>query len=181
MRAAKPTSPEQKQELYFALKNARTKGQHQAVLCLWLRAALRLTARQIALALGMSVSGVEKIQARYHREGAAMFKRPGKGGRHHQHMSQEAEHDFLAQLLNETQPANAVMGAQFIQEAYEKRLGHPVSVSVVYRMLKRHNWRPVKLGNILTPQGWAAARVPPEEPHPEREEFDEALRKWTAR
>ena len=167
MRGAKPISPERKQELYFALKNARTKGQHQAVLCLWLRAALRLTARQIALGLGMSVSGVEKVQARYHREGAAMFKRPGKGGRRHEHMSQDAEHDFLAELLNEAQPANALMGAHFIQEAYEKRLGHPVAVSVVYRMLKRHNWRPVKLGAVAPPQGWAAARLPLEESGPE--------------
>lgn len=40
-------------------------------------------------------------------------------------MTKEAEREFLSKVLEETRP-NAVIDARFIQEAYEKRLGHAV-------------------------------------------------------
>src|SRR5215469_7106579 len=45
------------EKLRLALKTTRTKGQYQKALCLWMRAALRMNADQIAVALGMSGSG----------------------------------------------------------------------------------------------------------------------------
>ena len=71
-----PPLPEgSKEKLYVALKRARTKGQHQKVLCLWMRAALDVTSDRIALALGMGDSGLRRIQARWLRLREALFKR----------------------------------------------------------------------------------------------------------
>jgi transposase len=156
-----PRLPEgSKEKLRLALKSARTKGQYQKVLCLWMRAALDMTSHQIALALGMSPTGVRKIQARWLQVGDAVFKEPGKGGAHRRHLTKEAEREFLDRLVKETLPGNAVMNTVFIQEAYEKMVGHPVAYSVIYRLLKRHGWRPVRSVDMRTPQRWAAARVP---------------------
>ena len=156
-----PHLPEgSKEKLYAALKKARTKGQYQTVLCLWLRAVLELTSDQIALGLGMSSSGVRRIQARWLHLGEVMFKRPGKGGPHHRHLTKQTERAFLERLLKSTLPANAIMNTRFIQEAYEKLVGEPVSYSAIYRMLKRHGWRPVAEVDIATPRRWAVARLP---------------------
>ena len=145
-----------KEVLAAALKRARTKGQHQLVLCLWLREALRMNAPQVALALGMSVSGVHHVWSRYLKEGQAIFKEPGKGGRRRQHLSRKAESDFLNRFLfSETRLNQITIDSRAIQEAYEKLVGHPVSISAVHRMLRRHDWRPVDRSVVRLPQGWA--------------------------
>jgi transposase len=160
-----PRLPEgSKEKLYVALKKSRTKGQYQKVLCLWMRAALEMTSDQIALALGMSPWGVRKIQARWLHAGEAIFKEPGKGGAHRRRLTKKAEREFLERLLKEALPANAVMNTVFIQEAYEKMVGHPVEYSVVYRLLKRHGWRPVRRVDMRTPREWAAAKLPLTDP-----------------
>ena len=64
MRRPPPLPEGSRQKLYAALKSARTKGQYQKALCLWMRAALDMPSHQIALALGMNPTGVRKIQAR---------------------------------------------------------------------------------------------------------------------
>jgi transposase len=156
-----PKLPEgSKEKLYVALKSARTKGRYQKVLCLWMRAALDMNSDKIALALGMSATGVRKIQARWLQVGEAVFKERGKGGAHRRHLTEQAEREFLDRLLREALPANAVMNTAFIQEAYEKMVGYPVAYSVIHRLLKRHGWRPVRRVDMRTPQQWAAARVP---------------------
>lgn len=156
-----------KEKLYVALKKARTKGQYQKVLCLWMRAALEMTSRQIGLAVGLSPGGVRKIQARWLHAGEAIFKEPGKGGAHRRRLTKEAEREFLERLLKEALPANAVMNTVFIQEAYEKMVGHPVSYSVIHRMLKRNGWRPVRSVDMRTPRKWAAAKLPLTDPSAE--------------
>jgi transposase len=148
-----------KQQLYTALKTARTKGRYQMALCLWLREEFQMNSDQVARALGMSGSGVRKIQARYRHKGEAIFKEPGKGGPHHRRLAKKVERAFLDRLVRMTLPANAIMNTRFVQEVYEKMVGHPVSYSVIYRLLKRHGWRPTGEVDMITPQ-WEAARMP---------------------
>ena len=164
MRKPPPLPEGSKDRLRVALKSARTKGQYQKALCLWMRAALDMTSDRIALALGMSAHGVRQIQARWLRLGEATFKEPGKGGAHRRRLAKETERAFLDRLLKEALPANAVMNTVYIQLAYEKMVGHPVAYSVVYRLLKRHGWRPVRAVDMRTPRNWAAARPPLTDP-----------------
>lgn len=115
------------EKLRMALRQARAKGQHQKVLCVWMRAVLHLKSDVIARALDMSGQAVRTIHMDYLREGEAVFARPGKGGRRREHLSVRAEREFLEGLLKETRPANALLEARLVHEAYEKTVGHPVS------------------------------------------------------
>jgi transposase len=125
-----------------------------------MRASLNLTSDQIAMALGMSGSGVRKIQSRWLRQGEAVFKEPGKGGPHHRRLTKKVERAFLDRLLKMTLPANAVMNVRFVQQEFEKMVGHPVAYTVVYRMVKRHGWRPTRDIHMATPPRWEAAKLP---------------------
>lgn len=160
MRGQKPLPEGSKEKLALALKSARTKGQYQLVLCLWLRAALGMNPRQIAVAVGMSPSSVARIWTRYFREGEAMFRKRGKGGRHHEYFSLPAERKFLDRLLLQTMPGQRLMDSRFIQEAYERTVGQPVSISAIHRMLKRNHWRTVDSSQIMMPLGWGPAAHP---------------------
>jgi hypothetical protein len=91
------------------------------------------------------------------------------------------ERAFLDRLVKMTLPANAIMNTRFVQEEFEKMVGHPVAYTVIYRMLKRHDWRPVRDIHMATPPRWEAPQFLPggarvfadlcrgrEEPHFER-------------
>ena len=158
MRLKPPPLPEgSKEKIYAALKTTRTKSQYQKALCLWMRAALEMTSEQIALALAMSPTGVRKIQARWRHVGNAVFKETGKGGPHNVFLTRKVERAFLDRLAGAAISANAVLDARFIQEEYEKRVGHPVSYPVIYRMLRRHGWRPIGEVAMSVPPRWEAA------------------------
>lgn len=153
------------EQLRAAFRIVRTKEQFRHLLCLWLRAALHLRSEQIALALDMAPGTVRRVQARFPREGVEMFKKPAKGGRRRQNLTVAAERAFLDRLLKETQPANAILDARFVQEQYERMMGRAVTGSVVYRVLRRHGWRRVMMGAISTPRAWAAAKLPDPRPY----------------
>jgi hypothetical protein len=59
------------ESLAMGLKQAKTKAEFQSVQCLWLRASLRLSADQVATAIGWHPNSVRKLQAQYLREGEA--------------------------------------------------------------------------------------------------------------
>lgn len=145
------------EKLRLELRRARTKGQHQRVLCVWMRAVLHLKADVIGQALDMTGQSVRQTHMEYMRQGEAIFRGPGKGGRRRQHLSVKAEREFLERLLKETEPANALLDARFIHQSYEKAVGHAVSSSAVYRMLRRHNWRKLSSGAVFTPARRLAA------------------------
>lgn len=163
MPKAKPLPPGSIARLRLALQKCRTKGQHQTVLCVWMRAVLHLKSDVIARALDITGQAVRKIHMDYLRDGEAIFAKPGKGGRHRQFLSVKDEREFLERLLKETRPGNALLEARFIHEAYEKRVGRLVSSSTLYRMLRRHNWRRISRGPISTTQRWTVAQLPAED------------------
>jgi hypothetical protein len=150
-----PRFPEgSRQKLLAALRKARTKGQYRLVLCLWLREVLAMNSQQVALALDMSPSGVKNVWWHYRQKGEALFKEQGRGGRRRQNLSVKAERDFLDDLISQSMPGKRVMDTRFIQQAYETHLGRRVTVSVIYRLLKRHDWRPVDRTQFRMPRGW---------------------------
>ena len=147
------------EKLRAEMKQARTKDHYRRLLCVWMRVALGMPSRQIGPIVSWSAERVRVVQRSYLRQGESAFKRPGQGGRRRQNLSLRAERQFLAQLLEETRP-NAILDARFIQAAYEKRVGHTVKDSVIYRLLARHGWRRMARGKVITPQRWVAAQLP---------------------
>jgi transposase len=147
------------EQLRLELKKSRTKEHYRRALAVWMRVALGMPAHKIARILDWSPETVRLLQRRFLREGAVVLEGSGRwGGRRRANMTQKAEREFLSKALEETRP-NAVIDARFIQEAYEKRVGHAVADTVIYRLLRRHGWRRLTEGRVLTAR-WAASRVP---------------------
>ncbi|HHG84531.1 MAG TPA: hypothetical protein ENJ82_07270 [Bacteroidetes bacterium] len=101
------------------------------------------TAKEIALHIGLKEQTVHNLISGYNRFGPSFIEdKPGKGGRRNQHLSVQEEKDFLAPFIAKALKGQIAVTAE-IQQAYEEKIGKTVSKSVVYRLLKRHNWRKV--------------------------------------
>jgi hypothetical protein len=87
------------EELTALLKQCRTSNEYRRVQCVWLRAALGLSAQQIATILGWHISSVYELHSQYLRQGVAALEGPGRGGRHHQNLSVAQEQELLAQFF----------------------------------------------------------------------------------
>jgi transposase len=127
-------------ELKAARARARTKGQHERVLCLWLRAALGLDARQVATALGWSVQAVYNFHARYLKEGLAVLEGPGRGGRRHRLLKPAEEKALLRRVHREASP-DILVDFAAVHAAVEEAVGRPVPSATVHRLLDRNRWR----------------------------------------
>ena len=142
MRTPKPMPEGSYEKLAMDLRRAKTKGEFQRVQCLWLRASLGLSADQVAIALGWHTGSVRKLQARYLREGEAVLKGTGRGGRYYQNLTLEEERQLLQEFLAQSE-RGGILEVSRIKAAYEQILGRKVPKSTVYRMLARHGWRKV--------------------------------------
>jgi len=130
------------ERLAIDLKQAKTKGEFQSVQCLWLRASLKLSADQVAIAIGWHRNSVRKLQARYFKEGESALKRGGRGGRYYQNLTLEEERQLLQEFLAQSE-RGGILEVSRVKAAYEQVLGRKVPKSTVYRMLARHGWRKV--------------------------------------
>jgi transposase len=143
MGALRPLPEGTVERLAPLLQEVRSKAEYQRVQCVWLRATLGLSSRQIAEALGWQASSVRHVQARYFHEGEDTLRDKPQGGRHHAHLTREEEQELLTPFLANAQQGEIVIAAP-VQQAYEARLGHPVHHSVVYRALHRQGWRKIQ-------------------------------------
>ncbi|MBU1627997.1 winged helix-turn-helix domain-containing protein [bacterium] len=97
-------------------------------------------AKQIALHTGLAEQTVHNFVSLYNRFGSQAIETPGKGGRKHSYLSFDEEADFL-KSFEEKAVKGQIATANEIKTALEKRLGHGVHKTTVYRILKRHGWR----------------------------------------
>lgn len=97
-------------------------------------------AKDIARHTGVSVKTVHKLISTYNRLGAAAVETPGKGGRRNEYMTLEEERELLLPFVERAEKGELTTIAQIKQE-FEKRVGHAVDETTIYRLLKRHAWR----------------------------------------
>ena len=97
-------------------------------------------AKDIGLHTGLATQTVHNLISMYNRFGLKAIETPGKGGCKHSYLSLEEEASFLKSFLDKA-ITGKIATANEIREALEKKLGHSVHKSTVYRMLKRHKWR----------------------------------------
>ena len=142
MRPQQPINEEQKESLKQLLKKTKTKADFRRVQCLWLRAFLGLSSIVVGEAVGISSGAVKRIQATYLKGGESTLIRVGRGGRRHENLSVAEEAEFLSSF-HEKAKAGGILVISEIKVAYEKRVGHKVSKSTIYRMLTRNRWRKV--------------------------------------
>ena len=142
MRPRRPISEEGTEGLFLLLKQAKSKAQFQRVQCLWLRAALDLSAAQIGIAIGWKPGSVKQLHSRYLNEGQSALKGPGRGGRRNSYLTPEEEERFLSQFIGRAAQSRMLVVSE-IKAAFEKKIGRTVPKSTVYRMLARHGWRKI--------------------------------------
>ena len=130
------------ERLRAALKGAKSKSEFQRIQCLWLRASLGLNADQVATALGWQPTSVRRLQAQYWREGEAVFRHAGRGGRRHENLTVTEERRLLDQFILQAE-RGGMLEVSRVKQAYEEAVGHRVPKSTVYRMLARHGWRKI--------------------------------------
>jgi len=112
----------------------------QAVL---LPALLNATLEQTAAVLGVGRATVGRYQAKVrHRLTHPADQGPQWGGRRRAAMTEEEERDFLRPWA-ESSADGGMLVVGPLRAALAQQLGHPVTHSVVYRLLARHGWRKV--------------------------------------
>lgn len=112
----------------------------QAVL---LPALLNATLEQTATALGVGRATVGRYQAKVRGRLTQPGQRaPQWGGRRRAAMSGSQEREFLEPWAEQAADGGLLVVAP-LRAALAQRLGHPVTHSVVYRLLARHGWRKV--------------------------------------
>ena len=129
--------------------------QAQAIL---LPLELGLSLEQTAAAIGRSVSLTCKLRNRRRREQAQEIpaKRHKRELRNHALITLEREALLLDAVLADAASGGVVVIPQ-LRPSFEERLGRPVALSTLYRMLARHGWR--KLApDTAHPQGDASRR-----------------------
>jgi hypothetical protein len=75
------------ERLASLLPQAKTKAEYQRFQCVWLRAALGLSAPPMATALGWQAQSVRQLHSDYLRHGEAALTSKPKGGRHHENLT----------------------------------------------------------------------------------------------
>jgi Winged helix-turn helix len=140
MRPPQPLPETVLKELAALLKQGKDKTTYQRVQCVWLRAALELSAPPVAQALGWWLSAVHHGQARSLRHGSAALLGSGRGGPAHAHLSVAQEQELLADFAVPAAPGGVVEAGP-VRMADEAAVGHTVPQSTVYRLLNRHGWR----------------------------------------
>jgi transposase len=124
------------------LKCAGSHSEYQRIQCVLIRATLGSSAGEIAQLLGWSTATVHVMHSRWAKEGEAIFDVRGRGGRRHQHLTPEEEHELLAPFVQRASDGGMLTVAE-LQQAYRERVDKQVARSTIYRLLERHGWRKV--------------------------------------
>lgn len=97
-------------------------------------------AAEIAQHTATSVRTVHQVISDYNRLGVEAIETPSRGGRRHEYLSPADEQVFLEPFVALCEQGELTT-IQRLHQAFEERVGHPVHVSTVYRLLARHGWR----------------------------------------
>jgi transposase len=97
-------------------------------------------ANALARRVGLSLFTVRDLIQAYNRYGPVALDTPGKGQRQRAYLSLAEERAFLEQCIAQSRAGQLVTIRQ-IKHALENNLGHPVSQSMIARLLQRHQWR----------------------------------------
>jgi transposase len=82
-----------------------------------------------------------RVRGRFAKiERGEMTPKARRGGRRRENLAREEEAAFLAPFLNQAREGG-VLVVPPIKQALEEKLGRPVALSSVYRLLHRHDWR----------------------------------------
>src|SRR5215475_14587395 len=99
-----------------------------------------MTQPEIAAAMGVSLSTVNRAHMAYDRGGLKALEPKPVGGRMRENMTLAEEAALLAGFAKAA-GAGEMLNIHDLKAAYEKAIGHRTSNSTVYNLLHRHGWR----------------------------------------
>lgn len=141
-----------------ALRKAKTADELRAAQAVVLPLELGLSIAQTAIAIGRSVGVTCTMRTRYSRIARQEAVPPvsKRQLRNRARLSLEEEGAMLDAVLEQATQGGVVIVPP-LQVKFAEKLGKPVALSTIYRMLARHGWR--KLApDTEHPQGDAQAR-----------------------
>ena len=92
----------------------------------------------------------------YRTQGAEKLLLSGRGGRHHNLLSEQAETEMLSSLQEKAE-AGHIVTALSVKQAAEKILGRAFNKDYAYNVLRRHGWRKI-MPHTYHPKGDKDAR-----------------------
>lgn len=140
MRPRKPFPEGSAERLSSLLNQAQSVRELRRLQCVWLRVSLDLSVEEISQAVGLSPSSVRCYHSRYLKRGETVLLDRRCGGRRRQNLTVKQEEELLRAFIAEAERGGILEVSQ-VKASYEKRVGHAVPKSTVYRMLARHGWR----------------------------------------
>jgi transposase len=99
-----------------------------------------MTQPEIAEAMGVSLSTVNRAHMAYDHGGRKALEPKPIGGRMRENMTL-AEEKALLDRFAKAAGAGEMLNIHDLKAAYEEAIGHPTSYSTVYNLLGRHDWR----------------------------------------
>ena len=130
---------EERVEIQTELKKEQKPHVYRRLMALKLKAIDGKRSEEIAQLMGLKQTSVNRIIQRYKGKGMAVIV----GARHkggHRYMTIEEEEEFLAGFRRRGE-AGQVIEVSEIQKTYEEKVGHAVTRSAIYYLLKKHGWR----------------------------------------
>lgn len=129
-------------QMFKWLQEAANEASYTRRMAIWLTHTGNLHAHKVAEILGVSTQAVWLWISQYNRSGPEGLVRRGRGGRRWGLMTHQEEEQLLTPLIQKARSGSPPK-PKAIREIIEKKLGGPVSMSYVYRLLRRHNWADV--------------------------------------
>jgi transposase len=130
---------DQVKRLKRALKGEKNPTMRQRIQLVLLRES-GMTQPEIAEAMGVSVSTVNRAHMAYDHGGRKALEPKPSGGRRRENMPL-AQEKALLDSFAKAAGAGEMLNIQNLKAAYEKAIGHATSNSTVYNLLGRHHWR----------------------------------------
>ncbi|MHC4518554.1 MAG: helix-turn-helix domain-containing protein [Planctomycetota bacterium] len=127
------------EKMFRWLQEAPDEAAHKRRMAIWLTHTGRLHANKVAGILGVSTQAVWLWVRQYNDHGPDGLVRNGRGGRRWGFMTPEREAKLLRPLIQKAK-AGHPPAPRAIRRIIEGQLGRDVSMSYVYRLLRRHNW-----------------------------------------
>lgn len=132
---------EEKAIILSAQKESHPAHVYRRLLALKLKAVDGMHSTEAARIANIHATNVNRILVRFKKEGIEAIV----GVRHHhehRYMTREQEEAFL-QDFQDLSEAGQIIQTRDIHQAYEKKVGHPVTRNMIYYLLHRHKWRKV--------------------------------------
>ena len=127
------------EKMFVWLQEAPDESAHKRRMAIWLSYTGKIGARKIAEILDVSQQAVWLWVSQYNFQGPVGLERKGRGGRRWGIMSSKDEAEFIKPLLRKARAGDPAKPKN-IREMIEAKLDISVSMSYVYRLLRRQGW-----------------------------------------